>query len=64
MLTPVLKSYDKICYIRTHKQTNIHKSSITQIISDMKTNYEKLYLDVLSRLEKFNAEIMENALDE
>lgn len=53
----------KACYIRTHKQTNIHKSSITQTIGDMKAYYEELYMEVLSRLETFNAEVMNNALD-
>lgn len=54
---------DRVCYIRTHKQTNIHKNSITQTIGDMKTFYEELYVEVLSRLESFNAEVMNNALD-
>ena len=41
---------NRISYIRTHKQTTVHRE------------YEDLYLSVLEKLESFNKMVMENAL--
>lgn len=57
-----LLNLNKISYIRTHKQTTVHKASLTTQISNMKDNYESLYLEVLDKLNDFNAKIMDNAL--
>lgn len=53
----------KTSYIRTHKQTVVHISSIKEPeISDLKSEYPDLFLSVLEKLEDFNNSIIENAL--
>lgn len=53
---------DKLSYVRVHKQTTVHKVSLTSIIGDMKTEYADLYLNVLEKLEEFNKITIDNAL--
>lgn len=50
-------------YIRVHKQTTVHKNSATRIIADLKGEYEELYIFVLEKLEQYNKEIQNNALN-
>ena len=52
----------KSCYVRTHKQTTIHKADLVKSIGDMKQDYEELYLEVLALLEQFNSEVLTNAI--
>ncbi|MCI9213169.1 MAG: type II toxin-antitoxin system PemK/MazF family toxin [Ruminococcus sp.] len=52
---------DRISYIRTHKQTIVHQSSLSKEIGDLKTEYEELYLLVLEKLEEFNKRMMDDA---
>ena len=58
-----LLNLNKVSYIRTHKQTTVHKASLTTQISDLKKEYEDLYLNVLEKLEDFNSKIMNDALE-
>lgn len=53
---------DKLSYVRVHKQTMVHKVSLTSLIGDMKTEYADLYLSVLEKLEEFNKRTIDNAL--
>lgn len=53
---------NRISYIRTHKQTTVHRASLTGEIGDLKMEYEDLYLLVLEKLESFNKTVMNNAL--
>lgn len=53
---------DKLSYVRVHKQTTVHKVSLTSLIGDMKTEYADLYLSVLEKLEEFNNITIDNAL--
>ena len=53
---------DKLSYVRVHKQTTVHKVSLTSLIGDMKTEYADLYLNVLEKLEEFNKITLDNAL--
>lgn len=53
---------DKLSYVRVHKQTTVHKVSLTSLIGDMKTEYVDLYLNVLEKLEEFNKTTLDNAL--
>lgn len=53
---------DKLSYVRVHKQTTVHKVSLTSLIGDMKTEYADLYLSVLEKLEEFNKRTIDNAL--
>ena len=50
-------------YIRVHKQTTVHKNSATRIIADLKGEYEELFIYVLEKLEKYNKEVLDNALN-
>lgn len=45
---------NKISYVRTHKQTIAHRSSIISVISDLRTEYEELYLEILIKREDFS----------
>lgn len=49
-------------YIRTHRQTTVHRGNITSTISDLRSEYEDLYLEVLEKLEQFNSELLSEAL--
>lgn len=50
------------CYIRTHKQTTVHKASLVRKIADMKSEYEDLYLEILEKCEEFHKSVIDNAL--
>ena len=54
----------KISYVRTHKRTSIHQASIDKgnIIGDLKTDYEELFLEILKKVEEFDNEVIDNAL--
>ena len=41
--------------MRTHKRTSIHQASIdkSNIIGDLKTDYEELFLEILKKVEEF-----------
>lgn len=60
-LYPRLK-LKKTSYIRTHKQTVAHRSNIGDCISDLKGEYEELWLHVLELGEEFSKNITEQAL--
>lgn len=57
-----LLNLNKICYVRTHKQTTVHRASLTTQIGNMRDDYEDLYLDVLGKLEEFNNKTLDAAL--
>lgn len=57
-----LLNLNQVSYIRTHKQTTVHKASLTSEIGNLKNNYEELYLTVLGKLEDYNKQIMDSAL--
>lgn len=52
-----------VSYVRTHKQTTIHSAEIGDRISDMRAEYEDLYLDILNKREEFSKEITRQALE-
>ena len=52
----------RISYIRTHKQTIINRSQISDIICDIKSEYPDLYILVLDKREKFSSLITVQAL--
>ena len=47
--------------MRTHKRTSIHQASIdkSNIIGDLKTDYEELFLEILKKVEEFDNEVIE-----
>ena len=58
---PVL-SLTSVSYVRTHKQTVVHKAEIGDKISDMKSSCEDLYLEVLAKRAQFSEEITNQAM--
>ena len=61
LLYPKL-NLNKMCYVRGHKLTTVHQTDKIKPISDMKVEYEDLYMRVLELLERFNDEMIDNAL--
>lgn len=51
-----------VSYIRTHKQTVVHRAQIGDLIGELKSNYEDLYLLILELRERFSKEITNQAL--
>ena len=51
-----------ISYVRTHKQTIIHASEISDLIGNLKGDYEELYLDILQKREQFSKEVTDQAI--
>jgi uncharacterized protein YifN (PemK superfamily) len=49
-------------YIRTHKQTVLHAASLTKVIVDFRSEYPDTYLDVISRMEDFQKQLINNAI--
>lgn len=58
---PLLNLND-VSYIRTHKQTVIHKGEIDDLIGELKSNYEDLFIHILELRERFSEEITNQAL--
>ena len=52
----------KTSYVRTHKQTVVHRASLRDEIGDLKFEYEDLYLEILEKREAFNNLITQQAL--
>ncbi len=57
-----LLNLKQLSYIRVHKQTTVHQASLTTEISDLREAYGDLYIDVLARLEKYNEQVISQAL--
>ncbi|MBR1693460.1 MAG: type II toxin-antitoxin system PemK/MazF family toxin [Lachnospiraceae bacterium] len=57
-----LLNLKQVSYIRVHKQTTVHRASLTSQIGNLKDDYEDLYLEVLEKLEEYNQDIMEQAI--
>ena len=57
-----LLNLNAISYVRTHKQTIIHKAEIGDLIGDLKTDYSELYLQILETRERFSEEITNQAI--
>ena len=57
-----LLNLNAVSYVRTHKQTVIHRAEIGDLIGDLKSNYEDLYLLILELRERFSKEITNQAL--
>ena len=49
-------------YIRTHKQSIVHSGELTRQITDFKNEYFEIYLDVMSKVEEFQKNIITNSL--
>lgn len=49
-------------YVRTHKQTVVHRANLRDEIGDIKEEYEDLYLEILEKREAFSNSITQQAL--
>ena len=58
---PVL-GFPYVSYVRTHKQTIVHAADLCNKKSDLKSSYQELYLEILSKREQFSEEITRQAL--
>ena len=54
--------FDKNCFIRTHKQTTVHRAELRKEVSDLKASYPDLFDDVMLHLNKYNEVICNNAI--
>lgn len=57
-----LLGLNKVSYIRTHKQTVVHRSSIVEKISSIKEEYNDLYQIIISSWMDFENEVFENSM--
>lgn len=57
-----LLNLNAVSYIRTHKQTVIHRAEIGDLIGELKLNYNDLFLQILELRERFSNEITNQAL--
>lgn len=57
-----LLNLTQVSYVRTHKQTTVHRASLTSQISNLKDEYKDLYLHILDKLDEFNREMLKHAL--
>lgn len=57
-----LLNLNAVSYIRTHKQTVIHRAEIGDLIGELKYNYEEFYLHILELHERFSEEITNQAI--
>lgn len=51
-----------ISYVRTHKQTIVHRANLRDEIGDLKSEYEDLYIEILEKREAFSSSITQQAL--
>lgn len=51
-----------VSFVRTHKQTVIHAAEISDLISDLRSSYEDLYLTIIERRDTFNRILTDRAL--
>lgn len=49
-------------YIRTHKQTVLHKNELIKEITDFKKNYQCTYFESIRRVETFQKTLIERAI--
>lgn len=56
-------SLTQLSYVRTHKQITVHISEIVRTVSDLRSAYQDLYIDILSKREQFSNAITQQALD-
>ena len=52
----------QLSYIRAHKQGVVNVASLTKEIVDFRTEYEEIYIEVLSKVEEFQSELIKTAI--
>ncbi len=61
-MTVPLMNLTQRSYIRSHKQSVVHLGELTREIVDFRKEYEDIYLDVISKMEEFQKNLIINAL--
>jgi len=51
------------CFVRTHKQTTVHRAELGAEISDLKGSYPELFEEILQHLNQFNSELFNRAME-
>lgn len=54
---------NKDCYIRTNKQSYVHRKLITKIVSSLKTHDPAMFYDALMRTRSYNTRIISDGLN-
>lgn len=49
-------------YVRTHKQSVVHVGELYKEIIDFKKEYMEIYFDIISKMEEFQRNLIDNAL--
>lgn len=57
-----LMNLKQTSYIRTNKQSVVHAGELTKEIVDFKSEYQDVYLDVISKVEEFQKELINKAV--
>lgn len=52
----------QVSYVRTHKQTIVHRSDLGDEIGNLKFEYEELYIEILAKREAFSNLITQQAM--
>lgn len=51
-----------LSYVRTHKRSTVHRGELSQCICDLKSEYNALYLTIVSAAKKFDEELIAKAI--
>lgn len=57
-----LMNLTQTSYVRTHKQSVVHLGELTREIVDFKTEYEDVYIEILSKVEEFQQDLINKAV--
>lgn len=56
-----LMNLKQCSYVRTHKQSVVHKGELIKEIVNFRQEYEEVYFDIISKVEEFQKSIIDNA---
>lgn len=59
--TPLMK-LTQTSYIRTHKQSVVHKGELIKEIVDFKNEYPDIFIEVIAKMEEFQKKVINEAL--
>lgn len=57
-----LMNLKQLSYVRTHKQSVVNYAELTREIVDFRKEYQDAYVDIISKVEQFQKEMLINAL--
>lgn len=59
--TPLM-NLKQTSYIRTHKQSVVHKGELIKEIIDFKTEYPDIFIEIIAKMEEFQNKLINDAL--